>query len=107
MALEASARPASWPADDFEGTDNAGAVMTETSNDLVQEDLGPIHIHRGRDQSRHGKEVLWRDSEPGEPGVTYSENVDKLEDRQVGAAFGSHCSQWKCRAFESRDELYT
>ena len=34
--------------------------------DLVEEDNGPVHVHRHRgDGGRRGKEVLWREPEEG------------------------------------------
>ena len=30
---------------------------------MVQNDAGPPHLHRGRNQGRRGKEVIWRESE--------------------------------------------
>lgn len=43
------------------GSDKVSPVMSETSDDLVQSDAGPIHLHRDRQSRPSGKQVIWKE----------------------------------------------
>ena len=48
-----------------------------TSNDMVQEDAGPVHVHRARNQSRDDKEVIWR--EDGQGATDSSDYINEFK----------------------------
>ena len=59
---KASPIPRQDVADTF-GVEGSGTPTSDTSNDMVQEDAGPRHLHRGRGQSLNGRDVIWREND--------------------------------------------
>ena len=75
---------------DIDSIDPEG-LSSGTSNDYVQDDFGPVHLHRGR-EDRNGREVLWREGDDGTLDIHSLQFEDRNPTRASGVATTSGVS---------------